>query len=99
MQTTQVHPQLCIADLVAVQQRGGNCANIALHVLRSITEKHPAYYSPEVWVSGVVKAVILQSPGQGVRVEARVPLPPCRRRYRVNNTPTSRPLRPPFPQP
>ena len=70
MQTTQVHPQLCIADLVAVQQRGGNCANIALHVLRSITEKHPAYYSPEVWVSGVVKAVILQSPGQGVRVDS-----------------------------
>lgn len=66
----QVHPQHCIADLVAVQQRGNHCANIGLHVLRSIVEKHPSYCVAEVWVGGVMKGTRLQKDGQGPLVDA-----------------------------
>ncbi len=65
----QVHPKLCITDLVAVQQRGDDCANVAINVLRSIVEKYPVYFTPEVWVQGLLKGVILKREDQPVMVD------------------------------
>jgi hypothetical protein len=66
---SQVHPQLCITDLVAVQQRGDDCANAAINVLRSIVEKYPVYFTPEVWVQGLLKGVVLKREDQPVMVD------------------------------
>lgn len=52
-----------------MQQRGDDCANVAVHVLRSIVEKYPVYFTPEVWVQGVLKGVALKRPEEPVLVD------------------------------
>lgn len=46
----QVHPQLCIPDMIAVQQRGVTCSGIGYQVLKLINEKYPDYNSAQVFV-------------------------------------------------
>jgi hypothetical protein len=51
----QVHPQLCIPDMIAVQQRSALCAGVGFQVLKCINEKYPEYNSAQVFVQGVIK--------------------------------------------
>jgi len=51
----QVHPQLCIPDMIGVQQRTATCAGVGFQVLKLINEKYPEYNSAQVFVAGVVK--------------------------------------------
>jgi len=65
----QVHPQLCIPDMIAVQQRGVSCAGVGFQVLKLINEKYPDYYSPEVFVQGVMRGFEHQKPGAPLAAE------------------------------
>lgn len=44
-------------------QRGRVCAAVGYTVLKAISEKYPDYYSPEVFVQGVLKAYPLKGNG------------------------------------
>ncbi len=65
----QVHPQLCIPDMIGVQQRGVACAGVGFQVLKLINEKYPDYYSPEVLVQGVMRGFEHLKPGAPLAAE------------------------------
>ncbi|EKX53237.1 hypothetical protein GUITHDRAFT_132987 [Guillardia theta CCMP2712] len=65
----QVHPQLCIPDMISVQQRSPLCASVGYQVLRNISEKYPDYYSPEVFIQGVMKGFSLKKDSDLIAVE------------------------------
>jgi hypothetical protein len=46
---------MCIADMVAIQQREGDCAAVGFQALKAISEKFSEYWTPELFVDGVLK--------------------------------------------
>jgi hypothetical protein len=46
---------MCIADMVAIQQREGDCAAVGFQALKAISEKFSDYYTPQLFVDGVLK--------------------------------------------